>query len=58
MTQHFTVIPKGKQFIVRYNPGKVDVASYPSYLRAKFYTYMKNRILNIAKQELNMGVGR
>ena len=58
MVQHFTVIPKGKQFIVRYNPGKVDVASFPSYLRAKFYEYMKNRMLNIAKQELNMGVGR
>jgi len=58
MTKHFTVIQKDKQFIVRYNPGKVDVASYPSYLRAKFYAYMKNRILKTAKQELNMGVGR
>jgi hypothetical protein len=58
MTKHFIVIKKGKQFLVRYKEGKVDVASYPSYLRAKFYAYMKNRILNIAKQELNMGVGR
>jgi len=56
MTKHFTVIQKGKQFIVRYQPGKVDVASCPSYLRAKFYAYMKNKILNTAKQELNMEV--
>ena len=56
MANHFTVIPKGKQFLVRYNPGKVNVASFPSYLRAKFYAYMKNRILKTSKQELNMGV--
>jgi hypothetical protein len=58
MIKHFIVVKKGSQFLVRYNPGKVDVASYPSYLRAKFYEYMKNRILKTAKQELNMGVGR
>jgi len=58
MIKHFIVVKKGSQFLVRYNPGKVDVASYPSYLRAKFYAYMKNRILKTAKQELNMGVGR
>ena len=56
MAEHFTVIQKDKQFLVRYNPGKVDVAIYPSYLRAKFYAYMKNRILKTSKQELNMGV--
>jgi len=56
MTKHFTVIPKGKQFIVRYQPGKVDVASYPSYLRAKFRAYMGNRNIEKAGTELNMEV--
>jgi len=56
MTQHFTVIPKGKQFIVRYNPGKVDVASYPSYLRAKFRAYLGNKNIEKAEAEFNMGV--
>ena len=56
MTEHFIVIPKGKQFLVRYKEGKVDVASYPSYLRAKFRAYMGNRNIEKAETEFNMGV--
>lgn len=56
MTEHFIVIPKGKQFLVRYKEGKVDVASFPSYLRAKFRAYMGNRNIEKAETEFNMGV--
>ena len=56
MTEHFIVIKKGSQFVVRYKEGKVDVASYPSYLRAKFRAYLGNRNIEKAEEEFNMGV--
>jgi len=58
MTNHFTVIKRKGNFVVRYNPGKIDVASFPSYLRAKFRAYMGNRNIAIAEAEFGMGVGR
>ena len=56
MTEHFIVIKKGSQFVVRYKEGKVDVASYPSYLRAKFRAYLGNMNIERAEAEFGMGV--
>jgi hypothetical protein len=57
MTNHFTVIKRKGNFVVRYNPGKIDVASYPSYLRAKFREYMGNRNINKAEAEFGRNFG-
>ena len=56
MEEHFIVVKRGKDFVVRYKEGKVDVASFPSYLRAKFRAYMGNRNIEKAETEFNMGV--
>jgi len=45
MVEYFKVIKRKKEYVVRYKEGKVDVASFPNYLRAKFRAFMGNMII-------------
>jgi len=44
---HFTIIERNGSFIVQHKKSKVEVATYPDYLRAKIRENLGNR--NIEK---------
>jgi hypothetical protein len=56
MVEHFKVINKGGQYVVRYVEGKVNVVSFPKtldgYLRSKIRALKGNMIIAHAEEEL------
>jgi hypothetical protein len=54
---HFTIIERNGSFIVQHKKSKVEVATYPDYLRAKIREAIGNRNIKTAKTEFGSKFG-